>query len=66
MNFDEHLHIRETADRGAGEWQIKTGGDSFCQRAIAVAGNNFHKKGFRVRPNFELRRGLAMGGANVH
>jgi hypothetical protein len=42
MDFDENLHIREAADGGAGERQVQRGGDSLGQRAVAVAGNNFH------------------------
>jgi hypothetical protein len=42
VDLDEHLHIGETAYRGASQGQLQSGGDSVGKGSIAVAGNNFH------------------------
>ncbi len=42
LDFDEHLHVGEAADRGAGQWQLQASGDGFGQRPVAVAGDNLH------------------------
>jgi hypothetical protein len=46
VDFDEHLHVGETADGGAGERQVERGGDRLGERPIAVAGDDFHSGGF--------------------
>jgi hypothetical protein len=45
MNFDKNFQIREAPDGGIGERYTASGGHSFGQGAVAVAGNNLHAGG---------------------
>jgi hypothetical protein len=45
MDFDKNLQIREAPDGGIGERNAASGGYSFSQGAVAVAGNNLHAGG---------------------
>ena len=42
VDFHEDFHIGKAPHRGLGQRQVERGGDSFCQRTIAVAGDDFH------------------------
>jgi hypothetical protein len=42
MNFDENFQIREAPDGSIGQRNTASGGHSFGQGAVAVAGNNLH------------------------
>jgi hypothetical protein len=42
MDFDKDLHVGEPADRRGSNRDIEIIGDCFGERAIAVAGEDFH------------------------
>ena len=42
QDLDEDLVVREAADVGLDQRQGQLGGNGFCQRAVAVAGENLH------------------------
>jgi len=42
QDLDEDLVVREAADVGPDQRQGQLGGNGFCQRAVAVAGENLH------------------------
>jgi hypothetical protein len=55
MDFDKHFHIREAPDGSIGQRNTASGGYSFGQWAVAVAGNNLHAGG-TPRGGNDLRR----------
>ena len=70
LDLDEHLHVGEAADRGLGQRQVQDIGDRLGQRAIAVAGDDFHERGRRERmpdrSDAGNRRLLATDLSHVH
>jgi hypothetical protein len=55
MNFNENFQIREASDGSIGQRNTASGGHSFGQGAVAVAGNNLHAGG-TPRGGNDLRR----------
>ena len=42
MDFDEDFLVGEALDGAVGEGKLEITGDGFCQRAVGIAGDEFH------------------------
>ena len=51
QDFDEHLHVRKTADARFGQRHAETGGDGLGQRTVAVAGKHLHRSRLSLQGN---------------